>query len=117
MTCNHDDEIELAKLEADELWSFVGSKKNDQWLWLVFHKSSRQVLAMQVGPRDKRTAELLFAKLPESLKKKPSISLINLVSIMKPFLGSNIDQSEKNLVRQATLRDLIAPCAKEVLDL
>lgn len=117
VTCNEDDEIELAKLEVDELWSFVGNKKNDQWLWLVFHKNSRQVLAMQVGPRDKKTAELLFAKLPESLKKKPSISLTNLVSIMKPFLGYNIDLSEKNQVRQAILRDLIVPYAKDVLDL
>ncbi len=43
--------------------------KNDQWLWLVLHKKSRQVLTRQVGPRDKKTTELLFAKLPESLKK------------------------------------------------
>ena len=32
---NQDAEVELVKLEADELWGFVGSKKNDQWLWLV----------------------------------------------------------------------------------
>lgn len=64
-----DEDIELVKLEADELWSFVGSKNNDQWLWLVLHKKSRQVLAMQIGPRNKKTAELLFAKLPEGLKK------------------------------------------------
>ncbi len=63
------EELELVKLEADELWSFVGRKTNDQWLWLVFHKKSRQILAMQIGSRNKKTAELLFAKLPEALKK------------------------------------------------
>ncbi len=69
VSCREGDDIEIAKLEVDELWSFIGNKKNDQWLWLVLHKKSRQVLAMQVGSRDKKTAELLFAKLPESLKK------------------------------------------------
>lgn len=116
VTCSEDDEIELAKLEVDELWSFVGKKKNDQWLWLVFHKKSRQVLAMQVGPRNKKTAELLFAKLPESLKKKPSISPINFVCTMKPFLGYNTDPLGKNLVKQAILRDLTALSDNDVQD-
>ncbi|KIC73326.1 hypothetical protein DB44_BG00150 [Candidatus Protochlamydia amoebophila] len=47
----------------------AGNKKNDLWLSLVFHKKSCQVLARQLGPRDKKTAELLFVKLPKSLKK------------------------------------------------
>lgn len=66
-----DDELEIIVLEADELWSYVGSKQNPQWLWLVMHSRTRQVVAMQVGPRDKQTAEKLFFKLPESLKKSP----------------------------------------------
>ena len=28
------EEFEIAVLEGDEMWSFVGSKANDQWLWL-----------------------------------------------------------------------------------
>jgi len=114
VTHSEDDEIELVKLEVDELWSFVGNKRNDQWLWLIFHKASRQVLAMQIGPRDKKTAELLFAKLPESLKKKPSISQTSLVSIMTPFLGSSISLLGKNQVKRAILKDLIAPSDSDV---
>jgi IS1 family transposase len=34
------------------------------------HSKTRQVVAMQVGPRNKQTAEKLFFKLPEQLKKK-----------------------------------------------
>ncbi len=64
-----DDDLEVVVLQADELWSYVGSKTNPQWLWLVLHTRTRQVIAMQVGPRDKRTAEQLFVKLPEPLKK------------------------------------------------
>ena len=65
------DEIEVVLLEADKLWSYVGSKDNPQWLWLVMHSRTRQVVAMQVGPRSKQTAEKLFYKLPEPLKKSP----------------------------------------------
>jgi IS1 transposase len=37
--------------EADELWSFVGSKKNPQWIWLVMERESLQVIAFHVGSR------------------------------------------------------------------
>jgi hypothetical protein len=51
VTCPND-EIEIAILEADALWSYVGNKKNQQWLWLVLHKNTRQILAMHGGARD-----------------------------------------------------------------
>ena len=79
-----DDELEVVLLEADELWSYVGSKANSQWLWLVMHSRTRQVVALQVGPRDKQTAEKLFYKLPERLKKKPSTILTSSLCITKP---------------------------------
>lgn len=64
-----DDEIEVVVLEADELWSYVGKKANPQRLWFVMHSRTRQVVALDVGPRNKQTAERLFYKLPDSLKK------------------------------------------------
>jgi len=64
------DEFEVAVLEGDEMWSFVRSKSNDQWLWLVMHSSTRQILAVHVGKRNKASGEALMAKLPEELKKK-----------------------------------------------
>ncbi len=45
-------------------------KDNQQWLWLVFHSRTRQVLAMHVGRRTRQAAECLLEKLPEDLKKK-----------------------------------------------
>jgi hypothetical protein len=65
------DEFEAAVLEGDEMWSFVGSKSNDQWLWLVMHSSTRQILAFHVGKRNQASGEALMAKLPEELKKSP----------------------------------------------
>ncbi len=102
------DEIEVIVLQADELWSYVGCKDNPQWLWLVMHTKTRQVVAMQVGPRDKMTAEKLFYKLPEALKKKPSTILTTSLCISKQSLPNNTGLLVKNLVKHLILRDLIA---------
>ena len=66
-----EDDDMVVLLEADEQWSYVGSKDNPQWLWFVMHSKTRQIVAIQVGARNKETAERLFAKLPDPLKKSP----------------------------------------------
>ena len=45
-----DDEIEVVLLEADELWSYVGSKANPQWLWLVTHLTQTRSKKVQNTP-------------------------------------------------------------------
>lgn len=112
-----DDEIEVVVLEADELWSYVGSKKNPQWLWLVMHSRTRQVVAMQVGPRNKQTAEKLFFKLPDSLKKKPITTLTTSLCTMRQSPMDNIDLLAKNPVKHRTLKDLTARLDSDALDL
>lgn len=102
------DEIEVVVLQADELWSYVGAKTNPQWLWLVMHSRTRQVVAMEVGPRDKATAERLFYKLPEPLKKKPFATPTILLRTSTSSLTSNTDLSAKNLVKHRILKDLTA---------
>jgi transposase-like protein len=110
-------ELEVAVFELDEQWSYVGNKDNQQWLWLVFHSATRQILAMHVGKRTRRDAECLLGKLPEDLKKKPSFIQISSQCITKSFLGSSTDPLEKNQERLATLKDLITPLDKDALDL
>jgi len=111
------DEIEVVVLEADELWSYVGSKDNPQWLWLVMHSRTRQVVAMQVGPRSKQTAEKLFYKLPEPLKKKPSTILTSSLCIPTLSPTYSIDQLAKTLVKHRILKDLTAPSGNDAQDL
>lgn len=107
VTVNTENEdFEVAVIELDEQWSYVGSKKNKQWLWLAFHSASRQVLAMHVGKRDKRSAEALLSKLPEDLKKKLSFTQVNSQSTTKFFLGSSTKQLERSQEKRATLKDL-----------
>jgi len=108
-----DDNIEVVILEADELWSYVQKKKNPQWLWLVMHSKTRQILAMEVGARDGKTAEKLFAKLPESVKKKPSTTLICSLDTMKPLNIQDTNQLEKAQVKRLTLKDLTVPLDKD----
>ena len=112
-----DDEIEVIVLEADELWSYVGSKANPQWLWLVMHSRTRQVVAMQIGPRNKETAEKLFYKLPDSLKKKPVTILTTSLCTMRPSSISSTGQLARNLVKHRTLKDLTARLDSDALDL
>jgi insertion element IS1 protein InsB len=37
--------------ELDELWSFVGTKANRQWVWIDMDATTRQVVAFHVGDR------------------------------------------------------------------
>jgi transposase-like protein len=116
-TVTSTEELEVAVVELDEQWSYVQKKDDQQWLWLVFHSRTRQVLAMHVGKRTKKDAECLLQKLPEDLKKKPSFIQITSQCTTKSFLGSNIGLSEKNLERRVILNDLITPFGKDARDL
>ena len=100
------EEFEVVVLEVDEQWGFVQNKKNDQWLWLVMHSKTRQILAFHVGKRDKAAGEALMAKLPADLKKKPSFTQINSQLITTLLIGNSIVPSVKNLGRQVILKDL-----------
>ena len=110
------DEFEVLLLEIDELWSFVGNKQNDQWLWLVMHSKTRQILAFHVGNRTRASGEALMAKLPVELKKKPTFIQISSQLTTKLSPGNNIAQSVKNLGRQVTLKDLTARSDKDAQD-
>jgi hypothetical protein len=32
---------EVYRCEADEVWTFVGKKKNKKWLWMVMNTANR----------------------------------------------------------------------------
>ena len=40
-TVTNTEELKVTVIELDEQWSYVGNKKNPQWLWLVFHSATR----------------------------------------------------------------------------
>src|SRR5499425_3208787 len=49
--------------EMDEMWSFVGSKRQQRWLWHAIDHHTGQILAYMFGTREDET----FLKLKELL--------------------------------------------------
>src|SRR4030095_12075816 len=50
--------------EADEMWSFVKKKTNEQWIWIAMDATTRQIIAFHVGERSRDSAKELWAKIP-----------------------------------------------------
>jgi IS1 family transposase len=50
--------------EVDEMWSFVGKKTNQQWLWIALETQTRQVLAFHVDDRSRQSIEALWETVP-----------------------------------------------------
>ena len=46
------------------MWSFVGAKKNKQWIWLAIDEDSKEIIGVYVGSRDKKGAKGLWDSLP-----------------------------------------------------
>ena len=55
-------------IEAGELWSFVGSKREEWWVWVALDARTRQVVAMECGDRSERTARCLWDTLPAAYR-------------------------------------------------
>lgn len=54
--------------EADEMWSFVKTKTNKQWVWLALDVETRQVIAFYVGDRSRRSARKLWNRIPHEYR-------------------------------------------------
>ncbi len=55
-------EIEIMA-EADELWSYVGSKQNQRWTWYAVERKSGMILAWHNGKRTDESCSCLIKKL------------------------------------------------------
>ncbi len=51
-------------IECDELWSFVGKKKEKQWVWLALDKNTREIIGVYIGDRSADSAKKLFNSIP-----------------------------------------------------
>jgi insertion element IS1 protein InsB len=52
-------------IACDELWSFVGDKQNQQWVWLALDRDSKDIVGCFIGSRDEEGAIGLWQSLPE----------------------------------------------------
>lgn len=53
----------ITDLEIDEMWSFVGKKENQRWLWYAFDPARKKVVCLQIGRRTDETCQRLLKKL------------------------------------------------------
>jgi IS1 family transposase len=51
-------------IECDELWSFIGTKDDKQWLWLVLDRDTREIVGVAIGARNEATTRQLWESLP-----------------------------------------------------
>ena len=56
-------------LELDEMWSYVGKKKNRVWIWIALCRRTRQVVAWWGGPRDRVSCQTLWDRIPAAYKR------------------------------------------------
>ena len=51
-------------IQLDEMWSFVNSKQNKQWIWLAIDADSCEVVGVFIGDRSRPSAKQLWQSLP-----------------------------------------------------
>ena len=61
-------------LELDELWSFVGAKAQQLWLWVALCRRTRQIVAWTLGDRSLQGAADLRAALPKDYRGRTTRS-------------------------------------------
>lgn len=49
--------------EVDEMWSFVGNKKRQRWLWYASERRLKRIIAHEFGSRSKKTLRNLLKLL------------------------------------------------------
>ena len=79
-------------VECDEMWSFVGLKRNKQWIWLAPDSDSRKIVGMHVGSRDRAGAEALWKSLPPDWKVQPYIKTANFSISKKNAIDNHLIQ-------------------------
>lgn len=52
------------------MWSFVGSKANQVWLWLAIDAETCLIAGCAIGPRDTQTADELWYSLPPDYRQR-----------------------------------------------
>lgn len=56
-------------LELDELWAFVYSRNNEQWLWTALCRRTRQIVAFVIGDRSAATCRRLWQAIPPEYRR------------------------------------------------
>ena len=61
---SHPKKLGRLTIQLDEMWSFVGSKENKQWVWLAIDADTREIVGVFIGDRSRQSAKGLWQSLP-----------------------------------------------------
>jgi insertion element IS1 protein InsB len=89
--------MNVVPCEADEVWSFVGSKKEKQWIWLAMNQYNRQIIGFHVGPRTIDSAQKLWESLPELFREGATFCTDFLAAYKRIFTQENHHQGGKDI--------------------
>jgi IS1 family transposase/transposase-like protein len=85
-------------LEVDEFWTYVGNKKNKQWLIYAYHRASGEIVSFVWGKRNLKTTRLLRSKLSELGVSFDAVYSDGLESFKGAFASDNHIIGKKNTV-------------------
>ena len=85
-------------LEVDEIWTFVGSKKNKVWLIYVYDRGSGEIVAYARGKRDITTVRELEARLNDLKMTYGNITMDKWQSFVKVFGSEKLNLGKKYTV-------------------
>ncbi len=57
----------------DEVWSFVGRKQHEVWIWLALDRSTRRIVGLACGDRSAHTCQRLWESLPPDYRQRAVI--------------------------------------------
>ena len=103
----------LERLEADELWSFVGKKKNQVWIWLALDATTRQVVAIHAGGRSEQDAKAFWAEVPEPYRSGCDVYTDEWDAYRGAIPPEVHFAVKKSPGRQASLKELTAFSGRE----
>ena len=89
--------MNVVPCEADEIWSFVGSKREKQWIWLAMNQYNRQIIGFHVGPRTIDSAQKLWESLPELFREGATFCTDFLAAYKRIFTQGNHHQGGKDI--------------------
>lgn len=95
------EDVFLTRVEADELWSFVGHKGNRQWIWLALDTTTKQVIACHIGGREIKDAKALWSLIPEVYKNDANFYTDQLGAYQQAIPAELHYPSQKKAVTQA----------------
>ena len=87
-----------ARLEIDELWTFVGSKARKKWLIYAYDRDGGEIVAYVWGDRSAKTANRLREKLKRLGVTYDRIATDDWESFVKTFSNDNHDIGKEHTV-------------------